>query len=101
MRTVSVSTGSRLLTNRQWHDIALSLSLSPRELQLVRYVFDDLGETGIALALGTSRHTVHSQFGRLYIKLGVNSRTALVVRVIEEYINLRDSAARAHVTRKV
>jgi DNA-binding CsgD family transcriptional regulator len=71
-----------------WKEIARSLKLSARELQIVRGVFGDRTEFCIAADLGISPHTVHTHFERLHHKLGVPDRVKLVLRVMEEFIAL-------------
>lgn len=75
------SRGSSVFSGTQWAAIARSLSLSPRELEIVKFIFDDKSEEGIAFGLDISRHTVHSYLSRLYRKIGVNSRPQLLVHV--------------------
>ena len=77
-----------LLSQRAWRDVADSLKLSPRELQIVLHVFDDQKEQAIAEQLGISPHTVHTHLERLYHKLEVTSRVELVVRIFAEYLAL-------------
>jgi len=50
--------GSAMLSELAWKEIACSLKLSGRELQLVRGVFDDSTELAIASNLGIARRTV-------------------------------------------
>lgn len=78
------SQGSSIFSETQWAAIARSLSLSPREFEIVKYVFDGRSEEGIAFGLRISRHTVHSYLNRLYRKLGVKSRSQLLVRVFSQ-----------------
>jgi DNA-binding NarL/FixJ family response regulator len=73
--------------------IGSRLRLSPRELQITRCVFDDLTDTAIAAELGIGVSTVHSHFERLYHKLAIRSRTALVVRVFQEYVSQQPGPA--------
>lgn len=80
--------GDRIFTERQWCAIAESLRLSEREFQIVRCCFDDLKESAIARHLGISYHTVHTHLERLYKKLGVCSRPAMMVQVFSAYIAL-------------
>jgi FixJ family two-component response regulator len=47
-----------MLSELAWKEIACSLKLSGRELQLVRGVFDDSTELAIASNLGIARRTV-------------------------------------------
>lgn len=81
--------GRFLLCERTWGRVAHSLRLSPRELQIVRCVFDDLKELAIAAELGISPHTVHTHLERLYHKLDVSSRVELVVSVFAEHLAIR------------
>lgn len=76
----------RLFSKEQWVDVIRHLSLSPRESQIVYYLFDDATEAAIAIRLGISVHTVHTYLGRLYAKLSVSSRAACLVRVFEAHV---------------
>jgi DNA-binding NarL/FixJ family response regulator len=77
-----------MFSEQAWIEIAHSLTLSPRELQIVRGVFDDRTEYAIAADLGMSPHTVHTHIERLHQKLGVTDRVEVVVRVMQEFIAL-------------
>ena len=70
-----------------WRVIANSLSISDRELQIIQGVFDDQKEFAIAQELTISVHTVHTHLERLYRKLGVSSRVALVLYILSEYLS--------------
>ena len=75
------SQGSSIFSETQWAAIADSLSLSPREFEIVKYIFDDRSEEGMAFGLDISHHTVHTYLNRLYRKIGVNSRSQLLLHV--------------------
>jgi DNA-binding CsgD family transcriptional regulator len=64
--------------------VAPVLGLSPRETQVLTCVLAGLTEAGIAQALGISTHTVHTHLERLYRKLGIHSRTQLLLVVVNE-----------------
>lgn len=81
-----------LLSEPVWELIGNALHLSNREFQIVLGVFDDERDLDIAIRLGVSRHTVHTYMQRLYRKLGVTSRTQLVLRVFSEYVSLHRDA---------
>src|SRR5262245_10012899 len=49
-----------ILSNDAWNEIAGSLGLTRRELQVVCGIFDDRTELAIAADLGISVHTVHT-----------------------------------------
>ena len=83
--------GRAIFSDEAWRHLADELQLSGRESQIVRGVFDDQTEPAIAAHLGISSHTVHTHLDRLYRKLGVSSRVALVLRVVAEYLSNRSS----------
>ena len=77
-----------MISEQAWLEIARSLRLSPRELQILRGIFDDHTEFAIAVDLGISPHTVHTHIDRLHRKLGVVDRVTLVLRVMDEFLAL-------------
>lgn len=84
------SPGFGLLDGDEWERAVQHLNLSGREQEIARAIFDDRTESSIAEKLGISPHTVHTHVERLYRKLGVGSRTQLVLRVVQSGIG-RDS----------
>ncbi len=94
--------GSALLSSGVWPNVASLLRLSPRELQVVKGVFQDNKEERIAADLGISSHTVGTYLQRIYAKLRVGSRPQLIVRVVAEYLSLLSGkrAEHASVTRR-
>jgi DNA-binding CsgD family transcriptional regulator len=80
--------GAAMFSEQAWGEIAHSLKLSGRELQIVREVFDDHTEFAIANNLNLSPHTIHTHCERLYHKLAVTDRVRLVLRVTNEFIAL-------------
>jgi DNA-binding CsgD family transcriptional regulator len=82
------SPGSAMFSELAWKEIARSLKLSAREVQIVREVFDDRTEFAIGANLGISPHTVHTHFERLHQKLGVPDRVELVLRIVQEFVAL-------------
>ena len=61
-----------------------TVSLSPRELELMRHMVDGLTAKEIAASLDISIHTADTHTRNLYSKLGVRSRAAAVARAIRE-----------------
>ncbi len=57
--------------------------LSPREREIVQLVAQDLTNAAIAERLIISPRTVTTHLDRIYTRLGINSRTALVRYAIE------------------
>lgn len=81
-------TGSGMLSEVAWRTIAESLSLSQRQVEILRGVFDGRKEAAIADDLGISPHTVHTHIERIYHKLGINGRLMLVQFIIAEFLRL-------------
>lgn len=90
--------GSALLSEADWAETARTLRLSGRELQIVRGVFDCRTEYALAMDLGIAPRTVDTHLERLYRKLTVNTRVALVLRVMEELSRTRGNSAAGKVS---
>ena len=82
------SPGSAVFSDETWNEIIARLSLSHREGELVRSVFNDRTEFAIAADLGISSHTVHTHFERLHKKLRVEDRVQLVLCITQEFLRL-------------
>lgn len=80
--------GSVMFSSMAWNEIARSLGLSVRELQIVRGTFDDQTESAIATELHICLGTVHTHIERLHHKLAVADRAQLILRVVQEYMAL-------------
>jgi len=80
--------GASLLSNHAWLEIARSLGITQRELQIIQSVFDNQREADIAKRFKLSSHTVHMHLNRLFKKLSVTSRTELVLRIVEQMVAL-------------
>lgn len=76
--------GHGLFTTGEWRFLATRLTLSDREMEVVKAVFDDLSNSGMAKHLGISIHTARTYLWRVYHKLSVRSRSALIIRVFWE-----------------
>jgi DNA-binding CsgD family transcriptional regulator len=74
-----------------------ALSLSPREREIVRMVAQGRQNKVIASVLNISSWTVCTHLRRIFAKLGVTSRAAMVARVadIEGAIDLRETLVSA------
>ena len=80
--------GAAMFSKQVWDEIARSLKLSGRELQIIKDVFDDRTEFAIADHYGVSPHTIHTYCERLYRKLAVTDRVKLVLRITDEFLAL-------------
>jgi two-component system, NarL family, nitrate/nitrite response regulator NarL len=63
---------------------AVPISLSPRELAVARLIAKGLPNKSISDILEISPYTVATHLRRIFIKLGVSSRAAMVARLLEE-----------------
>jgi len=61
-----------------------SISLSPREQEVVRLVMKGLSTRGIAQLLDISPWTVSTHLRRIFLKLSVSSRAEMVAAVLRE-----------------
>lgn len=57
-----------------------TVTLTARELDIVRLIADGLGNPAMATSLGISKHTVHRHVANTLSKLGVSSRAAAVAQ---------------------
>jgi DNA-binding CsgD family transcriptional regulator len=60
--------------------------LSPREQEIVRLVAEGLPNKCISAVLEISSWTVATHLRRVFAKLGVNSRTAMVAKLLEGHL---------------
>jgi two-component system, NarL family, nitrate/nitrite response regulator NarL len=58
--------------------------LSPREGEIVKLVAQGLDNKSIAHKLGITHWTVATYLRRVFSKLGVSSRTAMIAKLLEE-----------------
>jgi DNA-binding CsgD family transcriptional regulator len=68
----------------QGHLTPVTLGLSPREREVVQLVAAGLRNKEIAFRLQISEKTVKFHLGRIFDKVGVDSRTELLLRAIAE-----------------
>ena len=81
--------GVRYLVIRPTYQVPRIQSLlSPRELEIARMVAKGYPNKVIAGVLGISSWTVNTHVRRIFVKLGVSSRVAMVSKVIEERVNI-------------
>lgn len=62
----SAPLGAAILSDASWTEIARSLKLTKRELEMTHGVFDNLTEGAIAADVGISEHTTHRHLNRLF-----------------------------------
>ena len=72
----------RLFTEREWHQLACQLGLTPRQVAVARLICADCRISDMARRLGLSRDTVGSHLKALYARLKVQSRVGVVVQLV-------------------
>jgi len=77
----------------EWQSIFRGLSLSPRQTQVIRMLFDGYCDKQIAEELGISVPTVRSHLQRLYARFRVQDRTALVIYIVAWFRQTQPSAS--------
>jgi len=63
--------------------IQTKLELTPRQAEVVFWLYEGQGEKQIAQRLGVSIHTVHARVKRVYRKLDVHDRAELLRAVVD------------------
>lgn len=79
---------SALFDASEWAAVRIALALSPRESDIVLGLLGGEVESHIAERLAISVHTVHCHVGRLYRKLGVQSRSDLLISIFRTYLEM-------------
>lgn len=79
----------------EWEAVAARLHLSRREVDIVRRLFENQGESVIAAELGVSPRTIHTHLERLHAKLGVHYRAELILRIVREFLSHPGAAVSA------
>lgn len=88
--------GDRYVLIRMPQVARKSLPLSPRELEIVRMVAQGHPNKIIAVVLNISSWTVCTHLRRIFAKLGVSSRAAMVARLIEFGVPPEPAAGMEH-----
>jgi DNA-binding CsgD family transcriptional regulator len=76
--------GVRYYLMRSQPQSSSRVSLSPRELAIARLIMKGLPNKCIGDILDISPWTVATHLRRIFVKLGVTSRAAMVARLVEE-----------------
>jgi DNA-binding CsgD family transcriptional regulator len=67
--------------------------LTPRELQIARYVAEGLGNKEIAAHMFLSKRTIDYHLRNVFVKLGISSRTQLAGLRLGDEANVQEAAA--------
>jgi len=83
----STSKLSSRIAIRKWVFISKSLNLTDRQLDVVKCIFDGMGEDFIGIELGISVHTVHRHKMSIYRKLKIHNSSDLISKIFITYLN--------------
>lgn len=75
--------GKDMLSAEEWQEVGRCLGLSPRELSVVRLIFDGQSKAEMAASLEITPNTAHEYLRRIYGKLQARDRVGVVLRVVE------------------
>ena len=77
---------SPIFSEAQWADLTEAMSLSPRQVDVVKCVFRGFADKQTARHLGLKINTVRDYMGRIYLKVGVEDRVELVLCVLSRFL---------------
>jgi len=85
MNTVANEKAEKIFSDLEWALITQVIPLPPRKLQIVQHLFDGCSDKQIAAALGISVATVRTHLNRLFMRLGVQDRSELILLVVRRF----------------
>ena len=91
--------GARYLLFRSEKPTQAAIKLSPREREIVRMIAKGYPNKAVASILEISGWTVCTHLRRIFAKLGVSSRAAMVAKILEQATFPRDEAEATRSTR--
>lgn len=77
---------AELISDQEAHNQPKSIELSPRESAIAKLVAQGLPNKVIAKQLKISPWTVASHLRRIFLKVGVTSRTAMIVKLLDQHL---------------
>ena len=74
--------GQQTFSDADWQGLKACYGLTPRELDILRHLFDTSHRPQIAKRLGISVHTVDTHLHRAFVKVGVEERGDLILAFV-------------------
>src|SRR5262245_57681320 len=65
-----------------WPAVVRELEFCPQQAKVVELLMQGMGDRQIALSLDLSESTVRTYLGRIFARLGIQSRIELILRVV-------------------
>jgi DNA-binding CsgD family transcriptional regulator len=81
----AIINGTKIFSEAEWTEIIQTLSLSPREGQIIRCLFSDEPDKKIAMDLNIAIPTVRTHITRLFRKLQAGDRSDLLLHVFRRF----------------
>ena len=79
--------GQRTFIESDWQALKARFRLTPREMEVVRHLFDSGHRPQIAAKLGISAHTVDSHLRHIFAKAHVEERGDLILVFVNQVEN--------------
>lgn len=76
---------TEIFTESEWLELVNELSLSPRQAEVIKYLFVGHSDKQIAMELEISVPTVRTHLSRLFSRFDVQDRTELVLYVFRHF----------------
>jgi DNA-binding NarL/FixJ family response regulator len=73
------------LTREEWRELAAELDLSPQQAKIVEFILRGMQDKEIASTMGISFSTVRTHIARIFLRVGVRERLALVLHVFSVF----------------
>ena len=77
----------KIFSDSEWMLITQAVPLPPRQLQILKHLFDGYSAKQIASEMGISLPTVRTHLNRLFRRLNVVDRTELILHIFREFRN--------------
>jgi len=81
----SCRTEGRIFSECEWRLLSDDLGFSPRQVQIVRCLFDGLSDKQVAAETRVSVPTVRTHLTRLFTRLNVQDRNELILYVFRRF----------------
>jgi DNA-binding NarL/FixJ family response regulator len=82
---VALVSETGIFTESEWLEIVNELSLPPRQVEVIKYLFLAHSDKQIAMELKISVPTVRTHLSRLFSRFDVQDRTELVLYVVRYF----------------
>lgn len=75
-----------LLSKTEWRTLADELAIPDRQAAVVYCLFSGMSDKEIAIKTNVTVHTVRTHLTRFFVKMNVQDRNELIVRVFDRFL---------------